>query len=99
MDLASSLVLSGMGGNSVTLLAGDGVGLLGALKDDVGGDGVGARLATLSLPNLHTDPISLVTKPDLGVGFSRNLRRYMIDVKLHQFRDTLFNKYIKYTAA
>lgn len=66
MDLASSLVFSGIGGSSIGLLTDDGVVLLGAL----GGDG--GRLATLSLPNLHAGAISLVTKSDLGVKFSRN---------------------------
>lgn len=70
MDLASSLVLSGIGGNSGGLLTGDGVRLLGALGGGGSVVGAGARLATLSLPNLHAGAISLVTKSKLGVGFS-----------------------------
>jgi len=55
MDLASSLVLSGIGGSaSGTLLLGGGARLLTGLGGETGGDGVGARLAAiLCLPNLQ----------------------------------------------
>lgn len=55
MDLASSLVLSGMpGSGSGALLRAGGTALLSVLGGDTGGDGVAARLAgILSLPNLY----------------------------------------------
>jgi len=53
MDLASSLVLSGIGGSASGALLLGGGGFLTGLGGETGGDGVGARLtAILSLPNL-----------------------------------------------